>query len=78
MFYFTFTKYCFFFTGYIDASSGNDDIEVGTKLELPCWMVKMMKSRDKTFLNIQIPVTFKEKYRYKTFFFSIPSQCAKK
>ena len=51
-----------FLAGYLDASSGEEDIPVGAVLELPCWLAKSLHSR-RQIVTAQLPSYYKEKYR---------------
>ncbi|KAG7163514.1 DNA replication complex GINS protein PSF3-like [Homarus americanus] len=48
--------------GFLDPSSGNKDLESGTKLELPCWLARALYSR-RRIVSCHLPKIFKEKYR---------------
>ncbi|KAK4292090.1 hypothetical protein Pmani_035122 [Petrolisthes manimaculis] len=48
--------------GFLDPSGGSKDLEVGTKLELPCWLARALASR-RQIVSCQLPKTFRERYR---------------
>ncbi|XP_068233947.1 DNA replication complex GINS protein PSF3-like [Palaemon carinicauda] len=50
--------------GFLDPSGGNKDIEQGTKLDLPCWLARALSSARLRIVKTQLPVSYKEKYRY--------------
>lgn len=47
--------------GFIDPSGESKDIEEGTKLELPMWMAKRLKSRH--IIEIETPKSYDDKFR---------------
>ncbi|KAI5709813.1 hypothetical protein M8J76_015966 [Diaphorina citri] len=52
--------------GFLDPSSQSEDLEAGTKLDLPYWTAKMfhsLNSTNKTVIEITLPKIFKENYR---------------
>ncbi|KAA0202096.1 hypothetical protein HAZT_HAZT003098 [Hyalella azteca] len=50
--------------GYLDASSGNEDILPGSKIELPCWMARpLCSSKRLPIVSAQLPVNYRERYR---------------
>ncbi|KAK7076826.1 DNA replication complex GINS protein PSF3 [Halocaridina rubra] len=49
--------------GFLDPSSGDKDIAVGTKLELPCWLARALSSSRRLIVSTQIPNNYREKYR---------------
>jgi len=49
--------------GYLDSSSGNKDLIVGTKLELPVWLARSLSSSRKHIVSTQLPQIYRDKYR---------------
>ena len=47
--------------GFIDPASGHKDIAMGTKLELPLWLAKVLYSRG--LVTIEVPKGYNETYR---------------
>jgi len=48
--------------GFLDPGSDNRQLQRGTKLELPYWMVEGLRS-GKTYLGVEVPKTYRELYR---------------
>jgi hypothetical protein len=53
----------FFATGHLDPSSETKDMEQGTSLELPYWIVKTLSNREVNVVEVEPPKIFKENYR---------------
>lgn len=51
------------FSGHLDPSSETKDMEQGTSLELPYWIVKTLSNREVNVLEVEPPKIFKENYR---------------
>ncbi|XP_054277349.1 DNA replication complex GINS protein PSF3-like [Macrosteles quadrilineatus] len=49
--------------GHLDPSSETKDMEQGTSLELPYWIVKTLSNREVNVLEVEPPKIFKENYR---------------
>lgn len=51
------------FAGHLDPSSETKDMEQGTVLELPYWIVKTLSNREVNVVEVEHPKIFKENYR---------------
>lgn len=51
------------FSGFLDPSSENEDIAVGTAVELPYWLAQSLCSRRCNIVKVEIPKIYKEAYR---------------
>jgi GINS complex subunit 3 len=51
------------FSGFLDPSSENEDIAVGTAVELPYWLAQSLCSRRRNIVTVEIPKIYKEAYR---------------
>lgn len=49
--------------GFLDLSSDSKDLKSGTKLELPLWLAQALNFGRHTSISIDIPKTYKERYR---------------
>jgi len=49
--------------GYLDASSGSDDIEVGARLELPCWLARALHACRGHTISPRLPQPYRQPSR---------------
>ncbi|KAK3765773.1 hypothetical protein RRG08_026244 [Elysia crispata] len=49
--------------GYLDQSTPDPDIGVGTKLELPLWLAKYLHRDARGIVSVETPKTYREGYR---------------
>ncbi len=49
--------------GFLDPSTNQEHLEVGTKLELPFWLAKVLCSRKKLIVNVELPKAYREAQR---------------
>lgn len=49
--------------GFIDQTSDEDDIQEGTKLELPLWLAAALRGRRRAIVNVDLPKQYREAYR---------------
>ncbi|XP_012532485.1 DNA replication complex GINS protein PSF3 isoform X2 [Monomorium pharaonis] len=49
--------------GFLDLSSESKDLKPGTKLELPLWLAQPLNKARESYVNIDIPKTYKDGYR---------------
>lgn len=49
--------------GFLDPSSENEDIAVGTAVELPYWLAQSLCSRRRNIVTVEVPKIYKEAYR---------------
>jgi len=48
--------------GHLDPGSEGADLKKGTKLELPCWAVEVLRA-GRSYLGVEVPKTYRELYR---------------
>lgn len=48
--------------GYLDSSSHDNDLKIGTKLDLPFWLIKAIYNEKFKFVSIEIPKEYKPVY----------------
>lgn len=53
------------FIGFIDLSSESEDLNLGTKLELPLWLAQPLNKTRTPYVSVDTPKTYKEGYRCK-------------
>ncbi|XP_005111072.1 DNA replication complex GINS protein PSF3 isoform X1 [Aplysia californica] len=49
--------------GYLDQSTTDVDLNVGTKLELPFWLARFLQKGARNIVTVDTPKTYKEGYR---------------
>ena len=49
--------------GFLDPSSNKEHLELGTKLELPFWLAKVLCTRKKHILTVELPKSYRESQR---------------
>jgi len=49
--------------GFLDPGADNKELKRGTKLELPQWMVEGLNTGRNTYLDVEVPKTYREVYR---------------
>ena len=50
--------------GYLDAGSETEDIQVGAKIELPCWLARTLGGgRRRHAVTVELPRQYREVYR---------------
>ncbi|XP_064394504.1 DNA replication complex GINS protein PSF3-like [Halichondria panicea] len=49
--------------GFLDPSTSNEHLESGTKLELPFWLAKVLCTRKKLIVSVELPKAFREGQR---------------
>ncbi len=49
--------------GFLDPSTNQEHLEVGTKLELPFWLAKVLCSRKKLIVSVELPKAYREAQR---------------
>lgn len=49
--------------GFLDPSTNQEHLEVGTKLELPFWLAKALCSRKKQIVSVELPKAYREAQR---------------
>lgn len=49
--------------GFIDLSSESEDLNLGTKLELPLWLAQPLNKTRTPYVSVDTPKTYKEGYR---------------
>ncbi|XP_068722499.1 DNA replication complex GINS protein PSF3-like [Montipora capricornis] len=49
--------------GFLDPSSEGNDLQSGTKLELPFWLAKELCNRRRKIVSVEIPRAYKDGYR---------------
>ncbi|CAG5124127.1 unnamed protein product [Candidula unifasciata] len=50
--------------GYLDQSTSDVDINMGTKLDLPFWLAKYLHKGSRGIVSVDTPKTYKEGYRH--------------
>ncbi|CAL1544076.1 unnamed protein product [Lymnaea stagnalis] len=50
--------------GYLDQSTTNVDISVGTKLELPFWLARYLYRGTRSIVSLETPKSYREGYRH--------------
>ena len=49
--------------GFLDASSSEEHLAKGTKLELPCWLSRELCTRRRKIVSVEFPKVYSETYR---------------
>ena len=49
--------------GFLDPSSEGNDLQSGTKLEMPFWLAKELCNRRRKIISVEIPRAYKDGYR---------------
>ena len=49
--------------GFLDHGSDGDNIESGTKMELPFWLAKELCARQRRIISVDLPKVYREAYR---------------
>ena len=49
--------------GHLVPGTGDENIAAGTKMELPCWLARVLCSRKRQIVSVELPKAYKDTFR---------------